>query len=218
MKTPKRIALPGSYKKRHTAELSELPETQRSIDVTVRIRGKKSLEKQLLSGERISHKNYEKEFGASQKDVARVEAFAEQFHLSTVEVSLARRSLILRGSVQNMEAAFGVELDSSFDDLGNPIRVREGEIFIPAKLKDIIEGVFGLDNRPVARAMFQVANAASSAVTPKGVDPNKLADIYGFPSGFDGTGQTIAILELAEVSVLPTLPIISPAWASNSQT
>ncbi len=193
MKTPKRIALPGSYKKQHATQLSELPDREQSIDITVRIRRKKSLEAQLKSGERYTHKSYEKEFGASLKDADRVEAFAQRFHLSTAEVDLARRSLMLRGSIENMEAAFGVELDGSVDEQGNPIRVRKGEIFIPAKLKDIIEGVFGLDNRPVAKPMFQVSNAAAS---PQGFNPNDLADIYGFPTGFDGSGQTIAILEL----------------------
>jgi kumamolisin len=196
MKTPGQIALPGSYKKPHTAALSELPDREQSIDITVRIRRKKSLEAQLKSGQRITHKNYEKEFGASLKDAARVEAFAQQFHLSTAAVDLARRSVILRGSIQNMEAAFGVKLGGAVDDQGKPIRVREGEIFIPVKLKDIIEGVFGLDNRPVARPMFQVSNAVSAAARPRGFNPNALADIYGFPAGFDGSGETIAILEL----------------------
>ena len=200
MKTPRTVALPGSYKKPHIADLSELPNREQSIDITVRIRRKKSLETQLKSGERYTHKNYEKEFGASLKDAARVEVFAQQFHLSTVNVDLARRSVILRGSIQNMEAAFGVELGGSTDDQGNHIRVRKGEIFIPAKLQDIIEGVFGLDNRPVARPMFQVSKRdgqfVSHAAAPQSFDPNELANIYGFPLGFDGNGQTIAILEL----------------------
>ena len=83
METTGRIALPGSYKKPHTARLSELPNREQSIDVTVRTRRKKSLEAQLKSGERCTHEDYEKEFGASLKDTAAVEAFAQQFHLST---------------------------------------------------------------------------------------------------------------------------------------
>ena len=52
--------------------------------------------------------------------------------------------MTLSGSVSNMESAFGVNLSGSTDFEGKPIRVREGEIFIPANLKNIIEGVFGL--------------------------------------------------------------------------
>src|SRR5437588_11129506 len=133
MKTQERIALPGSYKKPHAPALSELPDRQQSIDVTVRIRRKKSLETTLRSGERISHEDYEKEFGASLEDAASVKAFAQRFHLSTVDVDLARRSVILRGSIENMEAAFGVQLGGSNDDQGKLIRVREGEIFIPVE-------------------------------------------------------------------------------------
>jgi kumamolisin len=200
MKTTNKIALPGSYKKKHTAEKTGVLDHTDIIDITVRIRRKKSLETQLKSGERYTHANYEKQFGSSKKDAARVEAFAQQFHLSIVDVDLARRSVILRGTIENMEAAFGTKLDSSTDEQGKPIRIREGEIFIPASLKDIIEGVFGLDNRPVARPMFKISKrdgpAVLPAAKPQGFNPNDLANIYGFPKDFDGSGETIAILEL----------------------
>jgi len=200
MTTPKQIALPGSYKKPHTIAKTGVLDRTQAIDITVRIRRKKSLEAQLKSGERYTHANYEKQFGASQKDATRIEAFAQQFHLSTVDIDLARRSVILRGTIENMEAAFGTKLDSSTDEQGNPIRIREGEIFIPASLKDIIEGIFGLDNRPVARPMFKISKrdgpAVLPAAKPQGFNPNNLANIYGFPAGFDGSGETIAILEL----------------------
>jgi kumamolisin len=200
MKTPKTIALAGSHKLAHPGETTGTINRDEAIEVTVRIRRKKSLESKLKSGKVISHKNYEKEFGASQKDADKVEAFAQEYHLSTVESNLARRSVILRGSITDMEAAFGVTLSGATDAAGNNIRVRQGEIFIPSALKDIIEGVFGLDNRPVARAMFKVSQQngqfVSHAAAPQAFTPDQLANIYGFPAGADGKGQTIAIVEL----------------------
>lgn len=200
MSSPGKIALAGSHKAAHGRDITGKVNRNETIEVTVRIRRKKPIEAKLQSGERVTHKNYEKEFGSSQKDVDKVEAFAHQYHLSTAEVSLARRSLILRGSVNNMEAAFGVTLSASTDADGNKIRVREGDIFIPATLSDIIEGVFGLDNRPVARPMFKVAERggqiASNAVPANTFTPDQLAKIYGFPDGFNGKGQTIGIIEL----------------------
>src|ERR1700712_1461327 len=108
MSAPRKIALPGSNKAAHKGEITGKVNRNETIEVTVRIRRKKSIESKLQSGERITHKNYEKEFGSSQKDMDKVEAFAHQFHLTTAEVSLARRSIILRGNVSDMEAAFGV--------------------------------------------------------------------------------------------------------------
>ena len=200
MSTSKKIILAGSHKAAHSAEISANIKRDEVITVTVRIRRKKSIEAQLKASGYITHEEYEKEYGASQADVNKVEAFARQYNLITVETNLARRSVILSGSIANMEKAFGVTLSASTDADGNNIRVREGDIYIPAELKDIIEGIFGLDNRPAARPMFKVATKngqnVSHAAAPQAFTPNQLADIYGFPQGFDGTGQTIAILEL----------------------
>ncbi|MGZ3751852.1 MAG: S53 family peptidase [Mucilaginibacter sp.] len=201
MRSPKKIALAGSNKAAHTGDITAKIDRDEDIEVTVRIRRKKSLEDKLKSGDTISHKNYEKEFGAAQKDADKVEAFAHMYHLSTVETDLARRSVILKGSIADMEAAFGVKLSGSTDASGNKIRVRQGEIFIPATLKDVIQGVFGLDNRPVARPLFKIGRRdgqadAAPAVSHQTFTPDQLANIYGFPAGFNGKGQTIAIIEL----------------------
>src|ERR1700743_270434 len=157
MSTSKKIILAGSHKAAHSAGASANINRDEVITVTVRIRRKKSIEAQLKASGYITHEDYEKEYGALQADVNKVEAFARQYHLKTVETHLARRSVILSGSIANMEKAFGVTLSASPGPDGNPIRVREGDIYIPAELKDIIEGVFGLDNRPAARPMFKVA-------------------------------------------------------------
>jgi kumamolisin len=99
-----------------------------------------------------------------------------------------------------MEAAFGTKLSCAKDNDGNDIRVRQGDIYIPAKLKDIIEGVFGLDNRPVARPMFKIAKIngqfTARAAAPQAFTGDQLAKIYGFPADVNGKGQTIGIIEL----------------------
>jgi kumamolisin len=199
MSAPRKIALPGSHKAAHPTGTTGKADSNETIQVTVRIRRKKSIESKLGTDYRITHSTYEKEFGASQKDVDKVEAFAHDYHLTTVETSLARRSVILSGTVSDMEAAFGVSLSASTDANGNNIRVREGDIFIPAALKDIIEGVFGLDNRPVARPMCKIAERDGQIVAhtaaPQAFTPDELAKIYGFPEG-TGSGQTIGIIEL----------------------
>ena len=73
-------------------------------------------------------------------------------------------------------------------------RGRTGSVQIPAELAPVIEGVFGLDNRPVAKRHSPQAHAATDGARP--FTGAELAQIYNFPAGFDGTGQTIGIIEL----------------------
>ena len=155
------------------------------FDITIRIRRKKSIESALKTGKRITHENYEKHFGASEKDIARVESFAHENQLTIVEISKARRSIILKGKVVDFERAFQTELAHYLDAKGNIYRGRSGEIHIPAALKSIIEGVFGLDDRPIARPMFKIAmqdgNFISYEASLQSFTPDQVAKIYNFP-------------------------------------
>jgi kumamolisin len=169
------------------------------FNVTLRIRRKRSIESALKAGKRMSHENYEKNFGASEKDIARVERFAHENHLTIVESSKARRSVVLRGTVVDFEKAFQTRLSHYQDAKGNTFRGRAGDIHIPAGLEAVIEGVFGLDDRPMARPMFKFAKQDGTFVThaasPQSFTPDQLAGIYGFPRA-TGKGQCIAIIEL----------------------
>jgi kumamolisin len=116
-----------------------------------------------------------------------VEAFAHSHLLTTVEADLGRRSVILRGKLSDFEKAFNTTLKSN-----NTFRALTADASVPDDLKDIVVGVFGLDNRPIARPMFQISHAAS----PQAFTADQLAKIYGFPSGVTGKGQCIGIIEL----------------------
>jgi kumamolisin len=72
-------------------------------------------------------------------------------------------------------------------------RGREGTIMIPAELKGIVTGVFGLDQRRMARRK-QGAVAPGHAATLLPLTPSDLEQRYNFPPG-DGAGQSIAIAE-----------------------
>ncbi len=101
-------------------------------------------------------------------------------------------------------------------------RYREGGLQVPAALAGIVLAVLGLDNRPQARTQFRRAPAttartaapaptapapdapvpgspgpaAAPAAAPASFTPPQVAALYQFPAGTDGTGQTIAIIEL----------------------
>jgi kumamolisin len=146
----------------------------------------------------LSREELEKTHGADPASIARVETFAGEHGLAVVESSAARRTVILSGTVAAMSTAFGVQLQQ-YEHPGGKYRGRTGVVHIPAELKDVIEGVFGLDNRPQAKPHFRRrrvqpnihAHAANVSFTPP-----QLATLYDFPTGVDGTGECIALIEL----------------------
>ena len=75
-------------------------------------------------------------------------------------------------------------------------RYREGPVYVPAALAGIVPAVLGLDTRPQARAHFRSRGDGSAAAQGTSYAPNQVADIYQFPAGTTGAGQTIAVIEL----------------------
>jgi kumamolisin len=179
---------------KRNAKLST-PDPGEIIEITVMLRRKKQLPAGVKKGAVMSRKIYEESYAASKDDADLVEAFAHGHGLSTVEVSLPRRTIILKGTLSDCEAAFNTSLRKI-----NSFRTLSAEVQIPESLSNIITGVFGLDNRPIARPMFQVAKKngkiVSHAASPQSFYPNQLAKFYGFPTKVTGKGECIGIIEL----------------------
>ena len=154
----------------------------------------------------IDAAQFAERFGADPADLARVEQFAQASALEVVEVRPAERRLTVRGSVAAVSAAFGVTLDDYVEaDGAHAYRGRSGPIHLPADLAEVVEGVFGLDNRPQARTHFRVQQALPGDSTPSSImaravnrsyTPPQLATAYDFPAGGSGKGQCVAIIEL----------------------
>ena len=135
-------------------------------------------------------------YGADPADLARVAAFAQASGLAVVEQSEARRSIVLTGPAVAMQAAFQVELQQ-FRHERFTYRGRVGTVSVPADLAEVIEGVFGLDNRPQAQShLRRAAEPAVGAKASTSFTPVAIAALYGFPTGVDGAGECIGIIEL----------------------
>ena len=178
------------------------------FEVTVRVRRRTPLQNKAASGiqtnqlpgkrKYLTREEYAASHGSDPADLAKVEAFAKAHGLIVVESSPARRSVFLSGTAEQFAAAFGTSIEQYETD-GGTYRGRTGPLTVPAELADVVEGVFGIDDRPVARPHFQrrkpapglEPHAAGSSFTPPA-----LAKLYNFPTGVDGTGQCIAIIEL----------------------
>jgi len=200
MPSKKMTSIPGSERQPLPGAhvVAPAPSDER-FEVTVRVRPKNALpsaqEMLKLSSaplEQLTHEQYEERYGAAKKDLALVKKFAEENNLSVVRESVPRRSVILAGTVADFNRAFGVSLKIYAYPAGT-YRGRTGPVQIPAQLASVVEGVFGLDNRPVARRHHSGSHAAAN---PRPLTGAEVAKLYNFPSGFDGSGQTIGIIEL----------------------
>src|ERR1700722_12714714 len=131
-------------------------------------------------------------------DIARVESFAHENKLTVKEKSAARRTVILTGTVAAVSQAFGVELKQYEHPTAGRYRGRVGVIHLPSELHGIVEGVFGLDNRPQAKPHFRRRRPRVGAKDASGTSytPVQVAELYDYPTGLDGTGECIALLEL----------------------
>jgi len=130
--------------------------------------------------------------GADPVDIASIEAFAHDNGLTVSERSAARRSVVLKGTAENMQKAFGTTL-AHYDTPAGGYRGRTGSVTIPANLQGVVTAVLGLDNRPVAKPHLRRADAAKASA---GFAPTQVAQAYSFPAGATGAGQTIGIIEL----------------------
>ncbi len=137
--------------------------------------------------------------GAAADDLARIGEFAEESGLRVKSANAGRRSVVLTGTASAFAKAFEVDLDR-YDCPSGEFRGRTGELQIPAELANIVEGVFGLDNRPQALTHFRIRGAGSKAAATEAAaaafTPLQVASLYDFPSGVNGSGECIGILEL----------------------
>jgi kumamolisin len=147
---------------------------------------------------RLTRAELERRYGA---DPAELELVADTLSGLGLEVTgqdAGSRRVTVAGTVSALADTFGAELSmvtSPFPGGSERVahRYREGTLQIPAELDGIVVAVVGLDNRPQSRFMARRADPAAAGTS---YTPPQVAEIYQFPAGTDGTGQTIGIIEL----------------------
>ena len=239
------VELPGSKKtKSPGSTIGEPTPPDEIFTVLLKLRRRRPLP--TLTGKsrrQMTYEEYAAKQSANPADIDHVTSFAKKFHLEVDSVLPVERSVILKGIARNFSKAFHVELKAHRLANGESYRGREGVISIPAPLKSIVVGVFGLDNRPAVRRHVLYGQFAAARPTPtaqqfqspgsiKPFYANQLATLYDFPPGTDGSGQTIGIVEIgggfekkdldeyftqAGISSPPNISVATvPGGASNS--
>jgi kumamolisin len=126
--------------------------------------------------------------GARQADLDKVSEFARSQGFEVLETSTARRTVRLSGTVAQANRAFAVDL-GRYESAEESYRGREGPVHLPNEMADLIQGVFGLDNRRVSRNHGSTAPAGAVPLTPL-----QVAKLYNFPP-LNAKGQTVGIIE-----------------------
>jgi len=190
MVTEGRVELPGSHRPPATgAQRIGNASLDDEVEVTITLRGPKLPAVDDVTGAPLDAGTYAARYGADAGDAAKVKEELGKLGLQVYDVSLPTRSLHARGTVRQLNSAFGVTLGMYRSDAQGEFRGREGSITIPAALAGIITGVFGLDDRRMARRKTTPTKAGPAALTPADFEAR-----YRFPAG-DGTGQAVAIAE-----------------------
>jgi kumamolisin len=133
--------------------------------------------------------------GSNPADITMVEEFAHHAGLTVVENNARKRRVVLTGTADEIRKAFGADLVIYKDTAtGQQFQGRKGTLAIPAELEGIVIAVLGIDRRPVAKPHFRTTHAARAVATS--YTPPQVAAMYNFPTVGNGSGQTVAIIEL----------------------
>ncbi len=175
--------------------------TQERAEITVVLRRRAELPAEIVEGPTVlSTAELAGGYGADPADVDLVSRELTSRGLEVTAVHPATRRVKVAGSLGDLSRAFGTTLRqvSSPDPRGRgrvTHRYREGPLYLPAALAGVVTAVLGLDTRPQAQPHFRTASDAAAA---QGTSyyPNQVAQIYDFPAGTTGAGQTVAVIEL----------------------
>ena len=127
---------------------------------------------------------------ASANDIESVRSFLEANALVVDSVDGYTRSVRCHGSVDHVNHAFGTTLEH-FVHGEEEYRSYRGELSVDAGLESKIVAILGLDDRARARPSFRPHVGLGVSYTPR-----QVADAYGFSTQLQGSGETVAVVEL----------------------
>ncbi len=161
----------------------------------------------------LSDEEFNSTFGADPADLAKIAAWARTSKLKVLDSNVAMRRVLVQGSIRDISKAFGVELNDYQHPQSGRFRGRVGQIHVPADLSGVVQGVFGLDTRNVGHPRIRRGNFRQVDVEMLGVAskrkggsatptanpfpgaffPTEVAELYAYPTQFNGSGQNVAI-------------------------
>jgi kumamolisin len=200
---PELVPLPGSVRRAvSNVQPAGNLDPDAPVSATLMLRRRAEVPSELINGpQTLSAEELAARYGADPADVELVRSTLQGLGLTVSDVHAGQRRLTVSGTVEAMSAAFGTTLTlaSTEHPDGSGLvthRYRSGGLSVPAQLDGVVTAVLGLDDRPAARPQFRPADAVGPSVTPAPLTAVQVATAYQFPAATDGSGQTIAIVEL----------------------
>ncbi len=206
MQTRKTVPLPGSEHKPVIGVRVKGPiNGDEPVEVRITLKIPASMEQKaaelaktpMADRQYMTHAEYEKAFGADDATIQKIEQFARDHNLAVSNIDRARNAIYLTGNTRDMNLAFQTNLECYEQPDGVTYRGRTGALHVPEDIADKILSINGLDERPVATPKKRLRMAASAhAAQTIEYKPQQIASLYSFPTGVNGTGQCIGIVEL----------------------
>jgi kumamolisin len=201
MSNTQKVPLKGSERVLLTGSRAIGPtDPHQLIEISVLLKHRQNLSTARPSGKFMTHNEFASQCGADPAHVEKIRQFAKENNLQMLERGdeILRRTVTLAGTAAAMEKAFGIEL-IDYEHAEGSYRGRVGAIQIPSDHASFIQGVFGLDDRQVAKPHFRYRNTNRSFGTRTAntsYNPSEVAKLYNFPQDVNGTGQVIGLIEL----------------------
>jgi kumamolisin len=147
----------------------------------------------------LTREELRERYGADPADVHAVRTELERLGLRVLDADAGSRRIKVEGTVGELSEVFGAELSRARVPEQGEFRYRTGELTLPEPIREATVAVLGLDTRQQARAHFRLHkhrkhHAEKSAAVS--YTPLQVGAAYQFPAGYDGTGQTVALIEL----------------------
>lgn len=170
-----------------------------------------------LPGQRryLSNEEFNSTYGADPADLEKIVAWAKANKLQVLDSNVATRRVLIEGTIGDISKAFAVELNEYQHPETGRFRARVGQVHVPADLFGVVQGVFGLDTRPVGsprrrRSNFRPVDVETVLSNTKGKTrnvartspanpfpgtflPADVALLYNYPEALTGSGQNVAI-------------------------
>jgi len=142
---------------------------------------------------RVSHRELEAERKeALARHIAVIGRFAKKHHMRIARVDPLRGRVVVHAKCSHAQRAFGIRLRSTRVD-GRRCHYPSAKPMIPVPLRNVVEAVLGLDERPRFGRLRPNAGPGISG----GLLPSAIARLYGIVAATRGSGQCIAIVEPA---------------------
>jgi uncharacterized protein (TIGR03437 family) len=156
----------------------------------------------------LTPEQFAQHFAPTGNDQAKIVAWLESQGLRVQTIARGGQAILFSGSVAAVAKAFRTEFHT-FEAAGKLHFANTKEPSIPLAFERVVSGVRGFNDFRLAPMLKRPLKRANPAFTTAGGDhnlaPEDVATIYNlaplYAAGFDGTGQTIAVLGQTDINL-----------------